>query len=146
MLGEQYADLKGKITSQRVLDVEGPIIETSVLVSGTMRGIEVQEMITFTGTPTPEKGVIHAHGKGVVMTTTAAGGGSDSGEAEPEMITYTGEGIGRPGSSGNVKWCGSLFFRRSSGSKLAFLSNMIGVFETDVDGDGNFTEKAWEWK
>jgi hypothetical protein len=150
MLGEQYAELKGKITTQRVLDVEGPIIETSVLATGTMKGIQVQEMVTFTGIPTAEKGVFHAQGKGVVMTTattTAARGGGDSGGgAEPEMVTYTGEGIGRVGSSGNVKWCGSLFFRRSSGSKLAFLNNIVGVFETDIAADGNLSEKAWEWK
>ena len=67
-------------------------------------------MVTFTGIPTEEKGVIHPHGKGVVMTTgTAARGDGNSGRAEPEIITYTGEGIGRVGSSGNVKWCGSLF-------------------------------------
>ena len=150
MLGEQYAEFKGKITSQRVLDVEGPIIETSVLANGIMKGIQVQEMITFTGTPTAEKGVVHAYGKGVIMTTktTAAGGGSDNsgGGAGQEMITYTGEGIGRFASSGSVKWCGSLFFRRSSGNKLAFLNNMVGVFETDIDADGNLFEKAWEWK
>jgi hypothetical protein len=146
MLGEQYAELKGKITSQRVLDAEGPIIETSVSVSGTMRGIQVQEMITFIGTPTTEKGVIHGIGKGVVIMAAPAAGGSSGGGGEPEMITYTGEGIGRLGSSGNVKWRGSLFFRTSSGSKLAFLNNMVGVFETDIDADGNFSEKAWEWK
>ena len=28
MLGEQIAELKGKTTGQRVLDVEGPTIET----------------------------------------------------------------------------------------------------------------------
>jgi hypothetical protein len=141
MLGEQYAELKGKITGQRVLDVEGPIIETSVSVGGSMRRIQVQEMITFIGTPTTEKGVIHGIGKGVIMVTAAGGSGG-----EPEMITYTGEGIGRLGSSGNVKWRGSLFFRTSSGSKLAFLNNMVGVFETEIDAEGNFSEKAWEWK
>ena len=55
MLGEQYGELKGKITGQRVLDIEGPTIETSVSVSGTMKGTQVQEMITFIGTPTVEK-------------------------------------------------------------------------------------------
>ena len=49
MLGEQYAELSGKITGQRVLDVEGPTIETSVSVSGTIKGVPVQEMITFIG-------------------------------------------------------------------------------------------------
>ncbi|MGC2572897.1 MAG: hypothetical protein WA364_15405 [Candidatus Nitrosopolaris sp.] len=30
MLGDQIAELKGKLTGQRVLDVEGPTMETSV--------------------------------------------------------------------------------------------------------------------
>jgi hypothetical protein len=55
------------------------------------------------------------------------------GKGEPEMISYTGEGIGRVGSTGNVKWCGSVFFRKSSGDKLAFLNNMVGVFESEID-------------
>ena len=38
MLGEQIAELKGKIIGQRVLDVEGPTIETSVSVSGSIKG------------------------------------------------------------------------------------------------------------
>ena len=139
MLGEQYAELKGKITGQRVLDIEGPTIETSVSVSGTMKGTQVQEMITFIGTPTAENGVIHGLGKGVIMA--AAGGGE-----VPEMVTYTGEGVGRFSSSGSVKWRGSLFFRTSSVGKLAFLNNMVGVFESEIDSDGNFSEKAWEWK
>jgi hypothetical protein len=66
MLGEQYAQVSGKITGQRVLDVEGPTIETSVSVTGTMKGVPVQEMLTIIGTPTTEKGVIHGLGKGVV--------------------------------------------------------------------------------
>jgi hypothetical protein len=141
MLGEQYAELKDKITGQRVLDIEGPTIETSVSVSGTMKGTQVQEMITFIGTPTVEKGVIHGVGKGVIMAAADGGGGV------PEMVTYTGEGVGRFISSGSVKWRGSVFFRMSSaGSKLAFLNNMVGVFESEIDADGNFSEKEWEWK
>jgi hypothetical protein len=136
MLGEQYAELKGKITGQRVLDIDGPTIETSVLVVGTMRGIQVQEMLTFVGTPTAEKGVIHGVGKGIVM---ASGG-------EPEMATYTGEGLGRFGSSGRINWRGSVFFRTSSDGRLAFLNNIVGLFESEIDADGNFLEKAWEWK
>jgi hypothetical protein len=41
MLGEQYGELKGKITGQRVLDVEGPTIETSVSASETMKGVSI---------------------------------------------------------------------------------------------------------
>ena len=142
MLGEQYAELKERITGQRVLDIEGPTIETSVSVSGTMKGIRVQEMITFIGTPTEEKGVIHGVGKGVIIA-------ADGGGEVPEMVTYTGEGAGRFSSSGSVKWRGSVFFRTSSaggGGKLAFLNNLVGLFESEIDADGNFLEKTWEWK
>ena len=138
MLGEQYVESRGKITSQRVLDVEGPTVETSVAASGTIKGIPVQVMLTFTGTPTAEKGVIHGVGNGVITAT--------GDEGKLEMISYTGEAIGRLGSSGNIKWRGSVFYRMSSGSKLAFLNNKVGVFESKIDADKNFSEKTWEWK
>ena len=38
MLGEQIAELKGMITSQRVLDAEGPNMEISVSAKGSIRG------------------------------------------------------------------------------------------------------------
>lgn len=77
-------------------------------------------------------------GKGVIMVT--------GGKGEPEMISYTEEGIVRAGPTGNVTWRGSVFFRMSSGDKLAFLNNMVGVFESEIAKDGNFLEKVWEWK
>jgi hypothetical protein len=140
MLGEQYLELSGKITGQRVLDIEGHTIETSVATKGTIKGVQVQEIITFTGRPTVEKGVLHGVGQGVITTTAGSAGG------EPEMVTYTGEGVGRISSSGGVKWRGSIFSRTSSGGKLSFLNNMVGVFEAEIDADGNFSEKIWEWK
>ena len=146
MLGEQYVESRGKITSQRVLDVEGPTVETSVAASGTIKRTPVQVMLTFTGTPTAEKGVIHGVGKGVI-TATGDGG-------ELETISYTGEAIGRLDSGGNIKWRGSIFTRKQYYSKisgqavekLSFLNNMVGVFESEIDAAGNFSEKIWEWK
>jgi hypothetical protein len=156
MLGEQYGELKGKVIGQRVLDVEGPTIETSVSASGTVKGMSVQEMITFIGTPTAEKGVIHGVGKGVLSTT---GGGG-----EPEMVPYTGEGLGSLDSSGSMKWRGCVFYltrkqyysktsdpgssHTSHGEeeKLSVLNNLVGLFESEIDAAGNFSEKLWEWK
>lgn len=83
MLGEQYLELSGKITGQRVLDVEGPTIETSVATKGTIRGIQVQE-ITFVGRPTAEKEVFYGVGQGVITTTTTT---AASAGREPEMVT-----------------------------------------------------------
>jgi hypothetical protein len=62
------------------------------------------------------------------------------------MVTYTGEGLGRIISLGGVKCRGSVFSRTSSDGKLAFLNNMLRVFESEIDTDGNFSEKIWEWK
>jgi hypothetical protein len=112
-----------------------------VATKGTIKGVQVQEIITFTGRPTAEKGVLHGVGQGVITTTTAGSAGG-----EPEMVTYTGEGVGRISSSGGVKWRGSIFSRTSSGGKLSLLNNMVGVFEAEIDADGNFSEKIWEWK
>lgn len=122
------------------MDIEGHTIETSVATKGTIKGVQVQEIITFTSRPTVEKGVLHGVGQGVITTTAGSAGG------EPEMVTYTGEGVGRISSSGGVKWRGSIFSRTSSGGKLSFLNNMVGVFEAEIDADGNFSEKIWEWK
>jgi len=132
MLGDQIAQLKGKLTGQRVLDVEGPTMETSVSMEGSFRGTEVKHHMTYLSKPV-SPGVIHGKSKGVMMA-----GGS-------EMVVSTGEGIGRISPSG-IKWRGSAFYRTSSTGKLAFLNNLVGLFETDVDIEGNFTEKIWEWK
>jgi hypothetical protein len=56
MLGEQIIELSGKMTSRRVLDVEGPTIESSILSRGTIREVQVQDITTFVGRPTAEKG------------------------------------------------------------------------------------------
>ncbi len=61
------------------------------------------------------------------------------------MATYTAEGIGGFTPSG-VRWRGSGFYRTLPTGKLAFLNNAVGLFEVEVDMEGNFTEKIWEWK
>jgi hypothetical protein len=126
--------LKGKVTSQRVLDIESPSIETSVSVSGSLKGIQIKETLTFIGKPTNTRVIIHGKGIGVVMA------------GESELATYTGEGIGRVDPSGSINWRGSVFYSTSSTEKLASINNLIGVFEVVIDTEGNFTEKMWEWK
>lgn len=67
MIGEQIGELKGKITGQRILDVEGPTAETSVSASGSLKGVQIRETLTFVGRPTTANGVIHGKGIGVIM-------------------------------------------------------------------------------
>ena len=133
MLGEQIAKLKGKILGQRVLDVEGPTMETNVAINGTYKGTLVNETLTFVSTPTPT-GVIHGEGKGIIMTV------------EGEMATYAGEAFGRITSSGGTSWRGSVFYSTQSNGKIAFLNNLVGIFEVEIDAEGNFSNDTWEWK
>jgi hypothetical protein len=133
MLGEQIAEIKGKVTGQRVLDSEGPTMETSVSFTGSIKGTPAKMYVTFVGKPT-SPGVLHGVGKGVIMA------------GESEVATMTGEGFGRISPSGSIKWRGSQFYRTSSAGKLAFLNNLVGLFEGEMDAEGNVTDKIWEWK
>jgi hypothetical protein len=134
MLGELLTEFKGKVTGQRVLEVEPVVMETSVLTKGMIKGMQATETLTFVGSQTNEGGVAHGKGKGVIMV------------GESEIATYTGEGIGRFGESGMISWRGSVFLRSASNGKLSSLNNVIGVFEAEIDAEGNFSEKSWEWK
>src|ERR671931_2751060 len=139
MLGELIEELKGKITGQRVIEVEPPTIEISVSSRGNIRGIQVTQILTFVGRPkrSEGEGVIHGKGGGITM----------AGQQSEEVATFTGEAVGRISSSGSTKWRGSIFYSKSSSKgKLSFLNNMIVVFESEIDVEGNFTHKAWEWK
>ena len=133
MLGELIGEMEGKISSQRVIDIEGPTMETSVLASGSLKGVQVTEILTYVANPT-SKGVLHGVGNGLITTE------------DGDIATYTGEGIGRVDASGLLKWRGAIFFEASSEGKLDSLNNIVGVFEAQVDAQGNFTDKTWEWK
>ena len=69
MLGDLIAEEKGKITSQRVLDLEGgePTIKTSFSATGKYRGVETTGTVTYCPTPKPG-GAIYGEGKGLLIS------------------------------------------------------------------------------
>lgn len=134
MLGDLFYEAKGKITSKRVLDLEGPKIESSYFLEGKMREIEVAEIGTFTSIPISD-GLFFIEGKDIVTVK-----GSDN-----EMATVKAQGISKLKDSSKVV-SGSNFYRSSNTGKLSFLNNLIGVHEATVDNDGNILYKVWEWK
>jgi hypothetical protein len=75
MLGDLIYEPKGRVTGQRVLDVEGPKIEVSFSASGVLKGsIEVVENATYWNVAR-SPGKLYGEGQGVLMTK----GGSDHG-------------------------------------------------------------------
>ena len=136
-LGELILEDRGKITGQRVLDVDGPMIETSFTMSGRYKGEEGTDMGTYSSVMRQgeEGGVMYGEGQGVITTRDGKG-----------MATWTGQGIGRFTAPGRISFRGSLFFRAPSGGKLSSFNNLVGVFEYEVDEEGNCSSKTWEWK
>jgi hypothetical protein len=135
MLGELLGEMEGKVSSssQRVVDVKGRTMETTVMASGSLKGVQVTETLTYVANPT-SKGVLHGVGNGIITTE------------DGDIVTFTGEGIGAFDASGVLKWRGAIFFDTSSEGKLGSLNNIVGVFEAQVDAQGNFRDKTWEWK
>jgi hypothetical protein len=140
MLGDIIYEQKGKISGYRVLDTEGPTIETTITGTGIINEIEVTDIVTYWSKPSStssslqnDEKVFYAEGQGVISTK------------DGEMATWKGYGIGRYNGRNRTDR-GSVFFKTSAKGKLAFLNNKIGVFEYEADENGNTNGKIWEWK
>jgi hypothetical protein len=139
MLGDLIYEAEGELMNMRVISVEEgrPKIEVTILQSGLLRGIEVTNIVTYSSIPREQGGAIYTEGKGVIMTKNS--------DDNNETATWTGQGIAH--YSGQTRRdVGSIFCRTSSNGKLAFLNNMVGVFEYEADESGASKGKIWEWK
>ena len=134
MLGEQVGEEKGKITNQRVLGVQPLKMEISFSGTGKYRGIDGTVIVTYWSALGLD-GVMSGEGQGMVMSQDGR-----------EMVTFTGQGVGRFVGPGRVRFAGSVFYNTASTGKLAFLNNLVAVFEHEVDESGNVSNKFWEWK
>lgn len=134
MLGDLFYEAEGRITSKRVLDLEGPKTESSYFLEGKMREIQVLEIGTFTSVPISD-GVFFIEGKDIVTVK----------ESDDEIATVKTEGISKLKGSSKVV-SGSNFYRSSKTGKLSFLNNLVGVHEAAVDNNGDILYKVWEWK
>ena len=134
VLGELIEDESGKITGQRVLDVDPPKIESSFKMSGKYKEIEATDTGTYCAII---REVMYADVQGVITAKDGQG-----------MATYTAQAIGRFTSPGKVRFHGSVFYRTTptGGGTLSFLNNLVGVCEYEGDEQGNCSVKVWEWK
>ena len=134
MLGDIIYEQKGKISGYRVLDTEGPTIETTITGTGIINGIEVTDIVTYWSKPSEsDLKTFHADGQGIISTK------------DGDIPTWKGYGIGRYNGHNRTDK-GSVFFKTSTNGKLALLNNKIGVFEYEADENGNTNGKIWEWK
>ncbi len=145
MLGDLIYEAEGELMNMRVISVEEgrPKIEVTISQNGLLKGVEVTSIVTYSSIPREQGGAIYTEGQGVFMSKE--GNGSSG-----ETATWTGQGIAHYYSGRRRRDVGSIFCRTSSNGKLAFLNNMVGVFEYEADksvppkvkyGNGNNKKK-----
>jgi hypothetical protein len=136
VLGELIEDESGKITGQRVLDVEGPKMESSFTMAGLYKDVQRNRGNRY-------RNILFCYERSNVCGCTRGNNSQRQG-----MATYTAQAIGRFTSPGKVRFHGSVFYRTTptSGGTLSFLNNVVGVCEYEGDEQGNCSVKVWEWK
>jgi hypothetical protein len=81
-----------------------------------------------------DNGVFRSTGQGFIMTE------------DSEVATYTSQVVETPTEVGGVKSLGTNIWSTNSTGKLAFLNDMVNIFNLQADGYGNFSAMGWEWK
>lgn len=134
MLGEMIAEDQGKITGIRVLPAEGqgPRVEVCFQAAGKLVGLEFTEVGTYE-TTVAAAGI--CRGKGQGMLTLKDG----------EVVTWTGEGVGKQGKGMAASWRGAIYYQATS-ARLSSLNGMAAIFEHEVDEAGNLKSRIFEWK
>lgn len=130
MLGAQIEEGHGKRTGRRVLATDPLKVEASAEESATILGVAGMSIITYTASIKPD-GSLDGAGDGVFLAPTG------------EMVTWKGIGVGRMVAGGSIQYCGSLSFNTTS-PKFAQLNGVAGVFQWEIDAQGNTHSKIWE--
>lgn len=133
MLGEMIGKEKGKIVVRRVMPSTGdPTVEVTFESEGSLVGVEVRNLGTYLSHVRPN-GTVYGEGQGMAMGKNG------------EMISWKGQGVGQFSPSGSIAYRGSLFYETKAENLLG-LNKLVGVFEYEVDADGNTTAEVYEWK
>ena len=135
MLSEQIGEASGTVTGVRVLSAEGEAskMEVSFRGRGELLGVAITDMGTFVQTVRPG-GILGTESSNVLFLT-------DDGE----LASWTGFGVGRPMGAGFSSSWGVAGSMQTSSPKLARLNAVAVLVEYEVEGDGGYRWKAWEW-
>ena len=131
MLGAELGQEVGRITGQRVLDAEGPKIESTFSAEGIYRTIAVTDLGTYLTIPR-SAGALYGQGQGVLTT------------ADGQIATWVAQGLGRFTAPRVIRFRGSVIYHTDSSGTLAFINNIVAVFEYEVNEIGNTSARNWE--
>jgi hypothetical protein len=133
MLGEMVLESTVKVGVAKVISGSEMRVEVSFEGGAKVRGIEVKRIGTYV-TIGRSGGAMLGSAEGLIMTK------------DGEVAAFKGHGVGRFDREGTQRWRGCMFYETQSTGKLAFLNNLVSVFEHEVFASGESTGKEWEWK
>ena len=134
-LGDLIMEETGQVTGMRVLstDASGTNIETSLQLTGTIRGVAQTTIWTYTTLTRPD-GSIYGSGHGVMTTQ------------DGDVIHLIGHGSGQAAPPGGTTNFRTMLHAHSASAKYADLNSIGLAGEYDVAPDGSAVNKCWEWK
>jgi hypothetical protein len=134
-----FTETSRQSSNSIVLNVEddGNSIKTqdSYTATGILKNVgNVTDKSTFITTYQPDGNTSISTGNGIIMTT------------DGEIATYTGHDLGITDKNGTQTYHGIQIFQTNSDEKLAFLDNLIGLYEYKYWSNGTKSGIIWEWK
>ena len=135
-----YKEIGRQSSNSIVLNVQdgGSLFQTqdSYTATGFLKDVgNVTDKSTFITTYQSDNGnTSTSTGKGILTTK------------DGEIVTYTGQDLGITDINGTDTYHGILIFQTDSDGKLAFLDNLIGLYEYKSWSDGKKSGIIWEWK
>ena len=137
--GDPFFVEQGRIIGQRVLAVTPqPQLEFSFMANATINNgsdIVINAINTGTSVSTLNAdGTFSGEGQGILRTERG------------DVATWTNRVVGNLTPEGNIITRGVGFWSTpSTTGELAFMNNMITVFEVQIDREGNLSAREWEW-
>jgi hypothetical protein len=121
-------------TTTTVLPTEGslPKFEVSTQGSGTLAGVNVTTMATYWAEMRPDGTLYGECPAGGIMT-------------QDGVATFRATGTGSFTADGGAIFRGAVYLQAAAPS-LSSLNGTCGMYEWDVDAEGNATWNIWEWK
>ena len=138
-LGNPFFVEQGRIIGQRVLAVTPqPQLEFSFMANATIsNGSDTVINAINTGTSVSTlnaDGTFRGEGQGILRTQSGG------------VATWTNQVVGSLTPEGTIITRGVGFWiTPSTTGELAFMNNMMTVFEVQIDREGNLSAREWEW-
>jgi hypothetical protein len=135
-----YKETSRQSSNSIVLNVDGggSLIKTqdSYTATGILKNVgNVTDKSTFITTYQSDSG----------NTSTSTGNGIIT-TKDGEIATYTGQDLGITDKNGTDTYHGILIFQTDSNGKLAFLDNLVGLYEYKSWFNGTKSGIIWEWR